>query len=450
VTLPDGPLVVLFSGGRDSTCLLDLCAARGGDVRALHVDYGLRDAESDADAAHCRAVCAELGIELEVVRAGAPAGNVQAWARDVRYAAAEGLAERHGALIAVGHTATDQVETVLLRLASSPGRRALLGMAAREGRIVRPLLGWTREETAAHCAARGLPWREDSANADSARGRLREVVLPALRALHPAAEANILRTLEVLRDEAQVLDAAVDEGLSAASRPSAPSGASAHVRGQDARRTTLAAPSRPSVSPEPVGVDLAGLPPALARLVLQRLADEAAGGTAPALGLHADAVLALRREGTASLDLPGGLRAVSAYGRVTIARRAQVPAPAPARLSVPGRVAYGDGELVCECGPGLPVADGTLAARALAPELVVRPWRPGDRMRPLGLDGSKSLQDLFTDRKVPRAQRARLPVVVSAGEIAWVPGVATGEAFRVHDADRERVRLRWCLDSGLP
>jgi tRNA(Ile)-lysidine synthase len=97
------------------------------------------------------------------------------------------------------------------------------------------------------------------------------------------------------------------------------------------------------------------------------------------------------------------------------------------------------------------VGDGTLAAGALAPALEVRPWRRGDRMRPLGLGGSRSLQDLFTDRKVPRERRAALPVVVSDGEIAWVPGVATGERFRVTAATGDRVRLVWrerSLDSA--
>src|SRR4051794_39315778 len=151
-------VLVLLSGGRDSVCLLDAVVATGADVRALHVDYGLR--ASDAD--HCAALCERLGVALEVHRAGPPRGNLQAWARTVRYAEAERLAD---GLIATGHTATDQVETVLYRLAASPGRRALLGMRAREGRIVRPLLEVTRAETTAYCRARELPYRDDPTNA---------------------------------------------------------------------------------------------------------------------------------------------------------------------------------------------------------------------------------------------------------------------------------------------
>jgi tRNA(Ile)-lysidine synthase len=406
-------VLVLLSGGRDSVCLLDRMVAEAEQVWALHVNYGLRGAESDADEAFCRELCSRLGVELFVLRAGEPSGNVQGWARDVRYAEAERLASELDALIAVGHTATDQVETVLYRLAASPGRRALLGMPARSGRVIRPLLGLTREQTAEHCRARGLAWREDSSNAASARGLIRGVVLPGLRQLHPAAEANILATLEQLREEAAVLD-------------------------EWSQKVT----EQPFVTTS----ELAALPPALARLVIQRLAGEGA----PSLAAHAGDIVALStRPGTVTLDLPGGLRAISEYGRVRIEPPPATSEPMPQTLSIPGRVAFGDGEVVSERGP-FPIADGTLAADALAATLEVRAWRAGDRMRPLGLGGSKSLQDLFTDRRVPRDARHKLPVVVSDGEIAWVPGVATGERFRVGPETGDRVRLAWRLDCAAP
>jgi tRNA(Ile)-lysidine synthase len=415
-------VLVLLSGGRDSVCLLH--KLRSEDVSALHVNYGLRGAESDADEAFCRDLCERLGVPLHVVRAGPPEGNVQAWARELRYAEAERLAG-DGA-IAVGHTATDQLETLIYRLAASPGRRALLGM--REDRVLRPLLHLTREETAAYNRAHGLAWREDSSNPASARGLIRDTILPALRQLHPAAEQNMLATLELLRDEAALLDDAVDAALAGEAWPT--------------RERRLSRAELEKLDARGRGVDLAALPPALARLVAQRLAGETS------IAAHVDAIVELSTHpGTASLDLPGGLRAVSEYGRVRFERAAARAAPAPARLTIPGRVGFGDGELVSERGH-FAIADGTLASDALADALEVRPWREGDRMRPLGLGGTKSLQDLFTDRKVPRERRHELPVVLSDGEIAWVPGVATGERFRVRPETRARVRLKWRLDSA--
>jgi tRNA(Ile)-lysidine synthase len=438
---PATPVTVLLSGGRDSVCLLDLALRLAGRdaVSALHVDYGLRDSAA-ADEAHCAELCARLEIPLEVRHPQAPdAGNLQGWARDQRYAAAAHVVLRRGGVAATGHTATDQVETVLYRLAASPGRRALLGMPARSGRLVRPLLGVTREETAAYCRARGLTWREDESNESDAfaRNRIRNGLLETLRTVHPAAEANLLATLDVLRDEAAVLETVVDAALE-------------ETAGEVAR--------------------LAALPPALARLAVQRLVDRACGRP-PAVGPRTSEILALGAGGgTAALDVGGGLRAVVEYGRLRFERtQPAAPAsasptgpgappapargngpgapPAPAPLTVPGRAAWAGGELTSERASDLPVDDdpltATLDAAALAPALDVRAWLPGDRMRPLGLGGSRSLQDLFTDRKVPRARRALTPIVLSGDEIAWVPGVATGERFRVTDATRLRVRLRW-------
>ncbi len=329
---------------------------------------------------------------------------MQAWARRIRYAEAERLAEPLDAVIATGHTATDQVETVLYRLAASPGRRALLGMPEREGRIVRPLLGCTREETAAYCRRRGLTWREDPTNDTDAyaRGRTRHGLVPALRALHPAAEANVLRTLALLREEAAVLD---DVALAAAQPP-------------EINR-------------------LAALPPALARLAVQALADRAAGGRAPALGARVEEILSLgRRGGSAALDVGGGMRAVVEYGLLRFATGPPPPPPAPTVLPVPGRVAYGAGALAC-----VETEDGALDADALGAKLEARPWRAGDRVRLPA--GTRSLQDLFTDHKVPREQRPQLPVVLAAGEVAWVPGIATAERFAATPATRNRVQLTW-------
>jgi tRNA(Ile)-lysidine synthase len=287
----DKPLVAMLSGGRDSVCLLDLVVRLLGPatVTAVHVNYGLRD-DSDADEEHCAALCAQLGVALELERPRRPEGpgNLQSWARDTRYAAAAQLALGQGALIATGHTADDQVETILYRLASSPSRRALLGMRERNGSLVRPLLGFTREQTTAYCEERGLAWRDDPTNAEDgyARNRVRHGLAAALAEIHPAAARNVLRTAELLRDEAEVLDALVDAEL----------GANGSERG------TIEL-SR-----------LAELPTALRRLVVQRLADRAAGRPVPGAANHADQVAGLRRTGTAMLDLGGGVRAVVERG----------------------------------------------------------------------------------------------------------------------------------------
>ncbi len=283
--LPAGaPVVVLLSGGQDSVCLLDVAARLAGAeaVTALHVNYGLRDAAGE-DEAFCRGLCAQLEVELELQAARRPddAGNLQAWARDARLGAGAQLALGRAARLATGHTASDQAETILYRLAASPGRRALLGMAERDGLLVRPLLRVAREETAAHCLARGLSWREDASNADPAyaRNRARANLVPALRELHPSAERNVVRTAELLRDEAAVLDEVVETALA----------------GRD----------------EIAVAHLAALPVALARLVVRRLAEDAAGRLCARAPGRLDEILEL---GDGALDLGDGARAVVSGG----------------------------------------------------------------------------------------------------------------------------------------
>jgi tRNA(Ile)-lysidine synthase len=286
---PPVQIVSMISGGRDSVCMLDLAVrVAGADaVIALHVNYGLRD-DSDRDERHCAELCDSLGVELEAERPQRPEGpgNLQAWARDVRYAAAARLALAREATIVTGHTADDQVETILYRLASSPSRRALLGMRSHDGRLARPLLGSSRAETTAYCEQRGLAWREDGSNAEPiyARNRVRHGLLPALEAVHPAAAANVLRTADLLREEAELLDSLVDAALDGSAR-----GTIALERMEE-------------------------LHPALRRLVLQRLADKAAGRPVPGAAGYAEQVVGLRRTGTAMLDLGGHVRAVVEAG----------------------------------------------------------------------------------------------------------------------------------------
>ena len=393
------PLLVLLSGGSDSVCLLDVALRLDARVSALHVNYGLREDAND-DERVCIELCERRGVELTVERASAPpeAGNLQAWARDLRYAHAERLASGD---YAAAHTASDQAETVLYRLATSPGRRALLGMTPRRGALVRPLLRATAADTGAYCEDRGLSFVDDPSNRDPrfARTRARDDLLPAMRSLGAAPEETIAETAALLRDESEVLDKVVDQALERL-------GAGGAV--------TLAA----------LDTEL----PALRRLMLRRLAERAAGASWPLSRAEADRILALGREGGShSLDLGGGLRAVVEYGVVRFTRERAKEPPDAVVLPIPGRVRFGAWEVEARVGER---GEVDLAIDELGSSVTVRAWRDGDRMRPVGLGGAKSLQDLFTDQKVPRELRRTLPVVEAGGDIAWVAGVAVGERFK--------------------
>jgi tRNA(Ile)-lysidine synthase len=180
-------VVCLVSGGPDSTCLWHALGALGYRVSALHINHRLRGAESEEDARFCRDV-----LGATVIDAPPSDGGSEAELRELRYDASNRLLQ--GRLRATGHTASDQVETILYRLATSGTTTGI--RAKREDGVVRPLLTVWRAETEAYCEAEGLPYRLDTSNDDTVRGLIRREIVPALRRIHPAAEENVLRALE--------------------------------------------------------------------------------------------------------------------------------------------------------------------------------------------------------------------------------------------------------------
>jgi tRNA(Ile)-lysidine synthase len=413
--------VVLISGGADSTCLAAALAEYCGrpNVHALHLNYGLRESAGD-DEQVCRRLCGLLRIDLRVERPVLGEGNVQAAARDARYSAAERLRERLGCdWVATGHTRTDLAETVLYRLASSPGTRALLGLPARRNRVVRPLLAIERADLRRLAAAAALPFRDDPTNLDPrfARNRIRAEALPALRAVSGEAERNIAETRAEIGEERQLLDRVVAEALDAAG-----AGDGAIAIRADA---------------------LEGKEPALRRLALRTLAERAAGHEVALGRRRAGEIWRLARlsEG-GEVDLGAGVRAVCEQGLIRFTAGDET-LPEPVALTVPGRVRFGAWEIRAELQPSPVEANGPeraiLDPGAVGSDVMVRAWRAGDRIQPLGMVGSKTLQDLFTDRKVPRSLRHTLPVVISDDRVAWVAGVAVSEEFRLGRAPSQAV-----------
>ena len=413
--------VILVSGGPDSACAAAACVALCGPeaIAAVHLNYGLRP-DSSEDERAARALCAKLRIDLHVERPDLGSGNVQARARDARYSVAEKLRSRLGyGWVATGHTRSDVAETFLYRLAVSPGTRALLGLPPRSGSVVRPLHAISREETRAIATDAELPFHDDPTNASDryARNRIRNEVLPRLAAIGPEVERNIAATRAELNEEAELLAELVAERLAAA--------------GVDEGATALAAGQ------------LADMSPGLRRLALRELASRAAGKPVSVNRAQAAQItrIAGRPEG-GEIELGGGLSAICESGVVRLGTGSE-PLPSIVRMSVPGTARFGDWQLSAElregpldptaCGPGLAALD----AASLGDEVEIRAWRAGDRIRPIGLGGTKTLQDLFTDSGVPRSVRPRIPVVTANGRVAWVAGLAVSEEFKLLEATTE-------------
>lgn len=422
-------LLVAASGGPDSTALLlglaALAPASGWRLTAAHVDHGVRGAAAAADLGLVETVADGLGVACVVHRLELPTGSgFEARARRGRLRALVALAARAGAThVVLGHTAEDQAETMLLRLLRGAGRGGLAGMRARRGRFVRPLLGATRADVRRYLAERDTVASIDRSNADlrHARNRVRRLVLPLLAAeFNPRAVRALAALAGRLRDEEELL-----------------------CELARARRLML---ERDGALDVAVTLE----PPALGRRVVRAWLE--AGVRHGVHAGHVDRVLRLAQPGRRGrVTLPGGWRVLREPGRLVREGEA-APALGGFRRPIAPGESVGDEAgrwrvtLSAPEAPGSPLpADAREAlfdADALAGGAVLRSRRPGDRLQLPGL-GTRKLQDVLVDARVPRAARDDLPLFEVAGTIAWVPGVARSAVARVGPETRRVVRGRF-------
>ncbi len=438
--LPEAvPACVALSGGPDSTALAYLAAEARPDLRLtlVHVRHGLRDDTLDRKVAARHAAWLGLPLierEVAVARAGS---GLEAAARDARYQALREVARQIGArAILVGHTADDQAETVLLRLARGTGADGLAAMRPVSGDLVRPLLRLRRADVHRFVLLEGLPTAEDPTNVDPTirRSLVRERLLPALEEVAPDPVGALGRAADLAHDEAEALDAWAAQLLARAMR----AGPVVALRDDD----------------------LTGVPPAIARRAVRRLLEELTGGPPPSAATVAR-ILGLAPGSSASL--PGRIEATAAGGWRALAP-VELPAGRPRRIAVPGYTPWPpaglrlvattpndaapppDGEagqislaLPGAWTPPVPPPDRAAVPPGGRPErlhvlfpgglgpLEVRHRQPGDRLRTPA--GTRRLKELFIDAGVPRAARQVWPVVVDGDRPVWVPGVAADDAL---------------------
>jgi tRNA(Ile)-lysidine synthase len=461
--VPDGATIVVgASGGADSTALLaSIAEARTHRVIAAHLDHAMRPG-SERDASFVRELATRLGVEhreerLEPADANGLTGDTTSRAnredagRRARYAFLLRVAREKAAMgagpafVAVGHIAEDVLETQLIALLRGAGPRGFSHpRPVRQDGVVRPLLAHTRREILDYLAERGLDHVEDPTNADGSnlRARLRRDVVPLLVRENPEAARAAVR--------ASRLFAGLDDAWTAHVRAIAASLETARGPGE----IVLDAPSgRPydrhvlsSVLREIVS-DLAGARPEIGCEAMERIAD------------------AWRDGARHAVDLPGGIRVRVEAGAVRIGDRTMdlamdgsrgAPwARAARELGIPGRIVwapFGEDRLdlareissSVRPAPAHPrAASGPevawLDAQCIEPPLVVRSRTEGDRYRPMGLEGSAKVQDILTDRKIPRISRDALPVVADVRGILWIPGLRVDERARITDRTTQAI-----------
>lgn len=441
-------VVVAVSGGPDSLALLHalwtLRSELAISLHVAHLDHRFRGQDSAKDALFVREFARNLGLEATVEGKDVPAilarrgGSAQEVAREVRYDFLRRLAARLDAnRVALGHNRDDQAETVLLNLLRGAGTDGLAGIPpVREDLFIRPLLETTREEIEAYCRQHGLGPRLDQSNLRKVylRNRIRHELIPILAARYnPNIIGALSTTAELAREDSLFLTG-------------------------EARATyqRLAVREAGAVTLDRTAV--AALAVALGRRVLREALAELRGDLRRLEFKHIESLLDLVTAGSTGqkLDLPGGLRATVEYGALRLERRAErnaqaggthpfeYPLPVPGKLDLPGGFSL-EAELLpfpSQLSPGPAGDEALLDYDRLALPLVVRNRRPGDRLRPLGLGGTKKIKKLLIDAKVPRRHRDLLPVIVSGRDVVLVAGIAVDERFAANAQTRRILRIR--------
>jgi tRNA(Ile)-lysidine synthase len=406
-------LLVALSGGCDSVVLLHLLVHSTPALRltAAHLDHGMR-AGSEADALWVRGLCTAWGVELVEERAREPLPSEEA-ARDARYDFLRRAADAAGAtLIATGHHADDQAETVLFRILRGTGPEGLSGMPPLSARgVLRPLLPFWRSELEAYAAEHGLRWRTDPMNLprEHTRNRIRLDLLPQIeRTIAPGARGNLVALAELAREAEEALGPVVDAAEMAVVR---------HEPG-----VSLLARDRLRDYDSAIGTRIL-------RNVLRRF-----GVVLDQPGTRTALQFITRARSGGELPLPQGLRIRVEFGTARIERPDAPVADLPLRIEDPGPetrqgAARVGGRIwrvewrVAPAGDGpAPKPGALLPLSPLRFPLLLRGWRPGDRMRTAG--GTKALKKLFLEARVPLSRRRSTAILTdAAGAVWWVAGI---------------------------
>lgn len=413
---PGEPVLVAVSGGVDSMVLVHVLRDLGHPCTVLHVEHGLRGREGDADCAFVEEQSRSLGLRCRSIKVDAAAHaldkgvSIQMAARELRYAFIHAVSREDKQKVAMAHHADDAVETLLVHLLRGTGSQGWGSIKPRSGEVVRPLLCVDRAAILSFAQERGIRFREDSSNAETKylRNRIRHELVPSLEQLRPGARKSLARSVAMLRELTKAAEARTMMVLEGMGRGQVPF---AMIEESEA--------------------------PGL--LLHELLAGH---------GFHPDAIDRIR---DAIADRSTGARFFAGGHQVTVDRHALLigPAatPAPSCLIDPASSMREFGPFQWQWTSDAPLSipttcdDVVLDADRLAYPLELRPWRQGDRMKPIGLGGSKLVSDILIDAKVPRAEKQASYVLTSDGEVAWLAGLRIGTGYEATESTRHFLRI---------
>lgn len=455
--LTPGPILVVgFSGGPDSLCLLDMLVRSGYPVVAAHLNHQLRS-EAEEEAGQVTALAKMVGAELVFGRAevrqfcAANHMTIEEGARAIRYGFLYDLArKRQAQAVVVGHTADDQAETVFMHLLRGAGMAGLSGMRYRsqaEGwdaaiPLARPLLNWTRAETVAYCEGRGLQPVEDLSNLDTTyfRNRLRHELLPILEQYNPRIKQNLRRMATVLAADEDLLRDLTENAWQACMLETV---------------GTAVAFSRTRLLEQPLGL-------------LRRLLRRAIRNLRPTLrdidfaNIERGVNFIHNPTQTHQMELQSGLFLLLENDRVILMESGtplisldypQFTSTVEVTLPVPGNFNLGNGwrltsEVIPMANYGQPLKldapfEAWLDAERTGLRIILRTRKRGDRFQPLGMQaGTQKLSDFMVNERLPRSARAAWPLICNQNEIIWLPGYRPSEGCRITGLTQQVLHLR--------
>ncbi len=448
-------VLAAVSGGPDSVCLLHLLnrmkEAGGFRLSVAHLNHGVRGAEADADARFVKALAQDLGLSFHGGSCDAKREreklktSFQDAARILRSRFLESTMQRIGAdKLALGHTADDQAETLLMHLLRGSGLKGLGGMEATRGALVRPLIECSREEVLQFLRSHGHAWRTDSSNleTDYLRNRIRLELIPELESYNPNVRERLFETARILREDESLLSEWTESRFRDCARPVA-DGFELDADG------------------------FARLHPALQKRLLRRAVAGLNGSTRKITARHIDAARKLILEGGAGkeIHLPDAItirRAHAIFRVETNPRRARgiqhsTDVFQPVDLAIPGTTAWQEAGIAFQThisASGKPdTQDPHLACfdfESTGECVRVRTFRPGDRFVPLGMQGRKKVKSFFIDEKIPRAFRRAIPILTTGtGDIIWIYGKRISERHRVTERTKRVLWIKGVEISGV-
>jgi tRNA(Ile)-lysidine synthase len=446
-------VVVAVSGGPDSVCLLHLLNELRGEfslqLRVAHLDHSTRDGESTEDALFVESLAERMGLEchvetVDVARTKPPDVSFEAAARDFRYEFLTRVAKQTGFnKIALGHTANDQAETMLMRLISGTGRRGFAGIrpvrALDDVILVRPLIDVKRNEILSYLRSNSVPYRVDKTNLDPAyfRNKVRLELIPLLeKGYNPQVLDALLRSVAVLQGEEEYLSGCARE---LAARVVMRQNGSVIEMSRDAYASASPVLRRRLIMD--IARRLSGKKPRLTGAAIEA-ADAlcVSGRTGSRMFISDDVEISVERDRIlAKKVLPHPTEA-------SPGRTFSVPLPGRVSLEMFGielETSLFDRsqsveELIADCGPQIQFFD----VEKLSGDLYVRTRLPGDWFYPLGLGGKKKLSDYFIDTKRPRDEREETALLLSGEDIIWVIGGAVDDRFKLTDATRKVLKVQ--------